>query len=146
MRPGRAFTLSFKMRNLRWLLLLVSMACVPAVQAADEDVPSPDRAAGVDFGDEKVIEKGLHMLNSTCGGYCHGTEGRGFKAPPLRNRPELSVDSLRTVILFGRKRAGKLMPGWKDVLSEEDVWTVIAAIVSLRHAESTGEEAKGGGH
>jgi mono/diheme cytochrome c family protein len=45
------------------------------------------------------------------------------------------VDSLHATILSGRKRAGKLMPAWSGVLSEQQIWTVIAAIVSLRHVE-----------
>jgi mono/diheme cytochrome c family protein len=50
-------------------------------------------------------------------------------------------------IKFGRKRAGKLMPAWAGTLSEQEMWTVIAAIVSLRHAD--GEAAagpRGAGH
>ncbi len=116
---------------------------VPA-WADDADIPPPDKAAGIDFGDPAVIEKGMAMLSSTCGGYCHGTEGRGFKGPSLRNRTDLSVDSLHATILFGRKRAGKLMPGWQGVLSEQDIYTVIAAIVSLRHVPV--EEGKAGAH
>jgi len=85
--------------------------------------------------DPEVVQKGMNMLSSICGGYCHGTEGRGFKAPSLRNRTDLNVDPMRTIILNGRKRAGKLMPGWNGVLSEQEVWTVIAAIVSLRHVD-----------
>lgn len=46
-------------------------------------------------------------------------------------------------IKFGRKRAGKLMPGWAGTLSEEEMWTVIAAIVSLRHADGEAAGQKG---
>ncbi len=77
---------------------------------ADPDVPPPDKAAGINLSDPEVVQKGMNMLSSTGGGYCHGAEGRGFKAPSLRNRTDLSVDSLRTIILNGRNRAGKLMP------------------------------------
>ena len=123
--------------------VLALLLTVPA-WADDADIPPPDKAAGIDFGDPAVIEKGMAMLSSTCGGYCHGTEGRGFKGPSLRNRTDLSVDSLHATILFGRKRAGKLMPGWQGVLSEQDIYTVIAAIVSLRHVPV--EEGKAGAH
>ena len=101
----------------------------------DADVPPADKTAGVDVRDPEVAKKGMAMLSSTCGGYCHGTEGRGFKGPPLRNRTDLDVDSLHATITFGRKRAGKLMPAWGGVLSEEQIWTAIAAIVSLRHVD-----------
>jgi len=130
----------------RLLCFLILALWLPAVvRAADDaDIPPPDKAAGVDLRDPAVIEKGMAMLSSTCGGYCHGTEGRGFKGPSLRNRTDLSVESLHSVIEFGRKRAGKLMPGWKGVLSDADIYTAIAAIVSLRHVPP--EEGKSGAH
>lgn len=132
------------------LVLLVSLLPGwPGFASAEDnqDVPTPDKAAGVDLRDPAVISKGMGMLSSTCGGYCHGTEGRGFKAPSLRNRTDLDVDTLRTVILNGRKRAGKLMPPWNGVLSEPELWTVIAAIVSLRHADpEPGSDEKPGAH
>ena len=53
----------------------------------------------------------------------------------LRNRPDLTTDALHTTIFFGRRRAGKLMPAWGYTLSEQEIWTVLAAIVSLRHAD-----------
>lgn len=118
-----------------------------AAAESDQDVPPPDKTAGVDLRDPEVVQKGMGMLSSTCGGYCHGTEGRGLKAPSLRNRSDLSVDSLRTIILNGRKRAGKLMPPWKGVLSEQELWAVIGAIVSLRHVgPDAGADAQQGAH
>ncbi|MBI3529135.1 MAG: cytochrome c [Betaproteobacteria bacterium] len=128
------------------LVLFFPVAMLVAAES-DPDVPPPDKAAGVDLRDSEVVQKGMNILSSICGGYCHGTEGRGFKAPSLRNRTDLNVDSLRTIILNGRKRAGKLMPPWNGVLSEQEVWTVIAAIVSLRHVESdAGADGKSGAH
>lgn len=128
----------------RLLAAIVALMLAVPAWADDDDIPPPDKAAGVDFRDPAVIEKGMAMLSSTCGGYCHGTEGRGFKGPSLRNRTDLSVESLHAVILFGRKRAGKLMPPWQGVLSEQDIYTAIAAIVSLRHVPV--EEGKPGSH
>jgi len=102
---------------------------------ADNDIPPPEKTAGVDLRDPHVIEKGMETLNSTCGGYCHGSAGRGYKGPPLRNRTDLTPDSMIATIKYGRKRSGRLMPAWSGTLSEEEMWTVIAAIVSLRHAD-----------
>jgi mono/diheme cytochrome c family protein len=134
------------------LLLLPFMAALalPLVGAAADphsDIPPPEKSAGVDLRDPTVIEKGMQMLNSTCGGYCHGTAGRGYKGPPLRNRPDLTPDGMLATIKFGRKRAGKLMPGWAGTLSEQEMWTVIAAILSLRHADGeAGAGSKSAGH
>jgi mono/diheme cytochrome c family protein len=129
------------------LLLALSAAAVFAAANGDDDIPPPEITAGVDLRDPEVVAKGMLMLSSTCGGYCHGTEGRGFKAPSLRNRLDLSAESLHATISFGRKRAGKLMPGWQGTLSEQEIWTAIAAIVSLRHVEGdAASDGKAGAH
>jgi mono/diheme cytochrome c family protein len=134
-------------------VLALAFACVvvlPIGRAAatpENDLPPPEKTAGVDLRDPQVIEKGMAMLNSTCGGYCHGTGGRGYKGPPLRNRPDLSPESMLNTVRFGRKRAGKLMPAWEGTLTEEEMWTVIAAVVSLRHVETeAGSRPEGSGH
>jgi mono/diheme cytochrome c family protein len=142
----RAFISRFALLSLP---LVAALALQLAGAAADSgsDIPSPEKTAGVDLRDPKVIEQGMATLNTTCGGYCHGTSGRGYKGPALRNRPDLTPDAMLATIKFGRKRGGKLMPAWNGTLSEQEMWTVIAAIVSLRHAE--GEAAagsKGAGH
>lgn len=112
---------------------LVSMVVGPA-HAAGSDIPPPDQTGGVDLRDPQVIAHGLETLRTTCGGYCHGTEGSGFKAPRLRGRPDLEPEGLFATISFGRKRAGKVMPPWKGVLPDQDIWSAIAAILSLRDA------------
>jgi len=123
------------MAKFLFVTLCVIAMRLPAASAADGDIPPPEKSAGVNLLDPAVIEKGMATLNSTCGGYCHGTQGRGYKGPPLRNRPDLTPDSMIATIKYGRKRAGKLMPAWNGTLTEEEMWTVIAAIVSLRHAD-----------
>lgn len=115
--------------------------------ATAEELPPPEKTAGVDLQNPEAIAKGMEMLNTTCGGYCHGPGGRGFKAPSLRNRTDLSTGALHAVISYGRKRAGKLMPAWKGTLSEEQIWSAVAAIVSLRDAPQDELDSPGGsGH
>ena len=131
------------------LLLLVAALALPLAgdgADSDSDIPPLEKSAGVDLRDPKVIEQGMETLNSTCGGYCHGSAGRGYKGPPLRNRPDLTPDGMLATIKFGRKRAGKLMPAWSGTLSEEEMWTVIAAIVSLRNADGAEPRSSGAGH
>jgi mono/diheme cytochrome c family protein len=127
MRPTLAAALA--------LVLFASYRVALGGADQDQDLPSPEQTAGVDLRDPAVIAKGMEMLSGTCGGYCHGSEGRGFKGPSLRNRLDLTADTLHATIYFGRKRAGHLMPAWGDTLSEQEIWTAIAAIVSLRHAD-----------
>jgi len=128
------------------LLCAIALRLTAAANAAESDIPPAEKSAGVDLLDPKVIEKGMEMLNSTCGGYCHGTTGRGYKGPSLRNRTDLTPDSMIATIKFGRKRSGKLMPAWNGTLSDEEMWTVIAAIVSLRHADGDAPAANSGAH
>lgn len=116
------------------LLVLASFISYhAALGESDEELPPPDKTAGVNLRDPAVIAKGLEVLSGTCGGYCHGSEGRGSKGPSLRNRTDLTAEMLHRTIYFGRKRAGHLMPAWGDTLSEEQIWTVVAGILSLRH-------------
>ena len=117
------------------LLIFSSFFSVHAALGGDEELPPPDKTAGVDLRDPAVIAKGIEIISGTCGGYCHGSEGRGGKAPSLRNRSDLTADMLHTTITFGRKRAGHLMPAWGGALSDEKIWTAVAGIISLRHAD-----------
>lgn len=130
-----------------WLKTLIGTGLMifGSVCGAQEDVPPPDRTGGVDLRDAAVIARGMELIGSTCGGYCHGTEGRGLKAPALRNRKDLSPQSLFATISYGRKRAGKMMPPWKGVLSEADIWSAVAAVVSLRSADGDGAPAPNAG-
>lgn len=113
---------------------LVTCALLTAVAVAEE-IPPPEKTGGVDLKDPEVIKKGSEILFTTCGGYCHGSDAGGFKGPALRARPDLEVRGLYATINFGRKRAGKIMPAWKGTLTDEQIWSVIAAVVSLRDAE-----------
>lgn len=115
-------------------LCVVACAAFAGLSLADE-IPPPDKTGGVDLKDPEVIKRGSEILFSTCGGYCHGSDAGGFKGPGLRARPDLEIKGLYAVITFGRKRAGKIMPAWKGTLTDEQIWSVIAAVVSLRTAE-----------
>lgn len=129
---------------LKYRVACIALALLPALAttslAADESLPPREKTGGVDLGDPAVIARGLDLIGKTCGGYCHGTAGRGLKAPALRNRTDLAWDSLHATISFGRKRAGKMMPAWKGSISDEDIWAAVAAILSLRHVDGDAVE------
>jgi mono/diheme cytochrome c family protein len=101
---------------------------------AHADPLGPEHTAGVDLADPDVIEKGGEMFNGLCAGYCHGTNGTAKRGPALRSRPELDENTLHYTIVNGRSRGGNPMPAWGGTLSEEQIWTIIAYIVSLRDA------------
>ncbi len=126
-------------RHLAALSIALAGAQFSAPSCAATDIPPPDQTGGIDLGSPAVIERGMQLLNSACGGYCHGTEGRGLKAPSLRNRTDLAWNAIHATVTYGRKRAGKMMPAWKGSLPDEDIWAAVAAILSLRHAD--GESA-----
>jgi mono/diheme cytochrome c family protein len=117
----------------RILALVIALFAVPSALA--DEIPPPEKTGGIDLNDPDVIKRGSEILFSTCGGYCHGSDAGGFKGPALRARPDLEVKGLYATINFGRKRAGKIMPAWKGTLTDEQIWSVIAAVVSLRTAE-----------
>ncbi len=112
------------------LAIPVFLAGLPA----GADLLAPGHTAGVDLQDPDVIREGGAAFNGVCAGYCHGTNGTAKRGPALRNRPELHELSLYHTILNGRRRSGNPMPGWKGILSDEEIWTIIAYIVSLREA------------
>jgi len=130
------------------IVALLAALCLASLQAraADDDLPPPDRTGGVDLRDAEVIAKGMEKLSTTCGGYCHGSNGSGFKAPALRNRPDLDPEGIHATVSYGRKRAGKVMPPWKGVLTETEIWSVVAAIVSLRHVGGPAPAPTSGTH
>ena len=113
------------------LLALGALAPPPPAAA---DLLGPEHTAGVDLTDADVIREGGERFNGLCAGYCHGTGGTAKRGPALRNRPELHETALYATILNGRKRGGNPMPGWKGLLTDEEIWTIIAYIVSLRDA------------
>ncbi len=118
-------------------IVIASVATTYAWSA--DELPAPDKTGGVDLGNPEVIQRGLKLLNTACGGYCHGTDGRGLKAPSLRNRTDLAWNSLHATITNGRKRAGKMMPAWKGSIPDDDIWAAVAAIISLRSVEASVE-------
>ena len=115
-------------------LLGAALLCAVPPVAARADLIGPDRAAGVDLADPETVERGRASFNGLCAGYCHGTEGAAKRGPALRNRPELDEMRLYDTILNGRRRGANPMPGWKGLLTDEEIWTIIAYIVSLRDA------------
>lgn len=116
------------------LLLAAASLCAAPPAAARADLLGPEHTAGVDLAAPATIEEGRKSFDGLCAGYCHGTGGAAKRGPALRNRPELHETSLYATILNGRRRGGNPMPGWKGLLTDEEIWTIVAYIVSLRDA------------
>ena len=143
-RPiGRALGGAFASERLppaHWLVWLLSIALVAALspRVGGEEVLSGEQTGGIDLRDVQHIEAGYRIFSGLCAGYCHGPEGTAKRGPALRNRPELKTHVLFYIIANGRKRSGNPMPPWKGVLTETQIWQVVAYIVSLRAAPPVG--------
>ena len=116
-----------------WKYLVVLLVCLSSVAGAEE-VLSGEQTGGIDLRDVQHIEAGYKIFSGLCAGYCHGPEGTAKRGPALRNRPELKTYTLFYVISNGRKRSGNPMPPWKNLLTEAQIWQLVAYIVSLRDA------------
>ncbi len=83
-------------------------------------------------GDAAAIEEGKRLfLETGCVG-CHGLQAEGGNGPSLRDdqwRYSPTDATLFRAITNGR--AGTLMPPWKDKLSADETWKVIAFIRSI---------------
>ena len=123
------------------LLLGAASVCAAPPATARADLLGPERTAGVDLASPATIEEGRKAFGGLCAGYCHGTGGAAKRGPALRNRPELHETSLYATILNGRRRGANPMPGWKGLLTDEEIWTIVAYIVSLRDAPPVGDAA-----
>jgi len=85
-----------------------------------------------DLSNKEAIEKGHQLFNQTCsGGYCHGRDaGPGVRGPRLSGRDDLKADYVHRVISNGIPRT--IMRGFKDRLSEEEMWQLTAFIMSTQ--------------
>ena len=82
-----------------------------------------------DLQDPAVIEAGARIFSQNCTHYCHAKEGRVARAPALRGR-DLPIDYLYERITKGAPP----MPAYGTVLSQDDLWRVIAYLRSLASA------------
>lgn len=84
-----------------------------------------------DLQDPEIINKGQAIFNRRCDGLCHGRDGRqGVDGPTLQGRNYFTPEFVFATIVYGRP--GTLMPGWKDRITEEEIWLVTAFVMSLQ--------------
>jgi mono/diheme cytochrome c family protein len=94
--------------------------------------------------------KGAKRFQESCA-YCHGDDGKGttpiskaFTSPPPDFTDQAYLDSLTKLdvyiaILGGGDALGhsEFMPSWAEVLSEDDIWDLVAFIKSLGNGPSS---------
>jgi mono/diheme cytochrome c family protein len=137
-----------------WSLLVVSCASLDAgpesVQetGAPERLEPPEEYAGMTnpfTGDAEAAAEGEALYQSNCYS-CHGQEARGDgpAAAALEPRPsDLARDqsSLSDPYLYWRIAEGgmrrpfnSVMPAWRGILSEEQIWEIITFLRTLENS------------
>jgi putative heme-binding domain-containing protein len=92
--------------------------------------------------DPAVIARGEKTFAATCGvGYCHGKEGRAGRGPRLAGRKWEAPDVFRVTSEGSENR---LMPPFQGVLAEEEIWAVVAYVLSLGTGAAGTSAALGG--
>ena len=87
------------------------------------------RSSTVDLKDPAVIAKGNPVFARYCSvGYCHGAQGRSGLGPALRDRV-WDPQELFGIVAGGRP--GTLMPPFVENLYPEDIWSIVAYVISL---------------
>ena len=84
----------------------------------------------------KAIEEGQHRFSASCTGYCHGREGRVSRAPKLRGKT-YEPDWLYARIAQGSPggATGLVMPAFQTMLPPEEIWKLVAYVMSLSNAK-----------
>lgn len=90
----------------------------------------------VDLKDPAVVGAGRILFARSCSvGYCHGAEGRAGGGPRLRGK-QWEPGYLYRVTAEGIPRSS--MPGWKEKLSRDEIWSVVAYVMSLSDPGQSG--------
>ena len=109
----------------RWLVTaLVGLAWLPFIAQA-QDFKPPSNLRSPD-----MIAEGRAFFNLRCAGRCHGVDGQeAFDGSILVGKAYLDPIFVFVTLITGRP--GSAMPSWKDRLSDDELWRVIAFLSSL---------------
>lgn len=132
-----------------WVVVLTLAACggsndQPKTLNIERPAPPADYAGRTNplAKDSGAIEAGAQLYAANCAA-CHGAEamGDGPAANSLNPKPQplaMEMKALQDDYLFWRIAEGgafppfsSAMPAWKTILSEEQMWQVVAFLRSL---------------
>ncbi len=131
------------MRALVLLLAMLSctallVACGGAAEVASPTIPA-EFAGRVNPLGASAASAGAGLFATNCAS-CHGPEGRGDGPASAALRP--APTNLAAIgqaaaddVLFWRIRSGvpgTAMPAWRGILSDEQIWQIVAFIRSLK--------------
>ncbi|HZB25573.1 MAG TPA: c-type cytochrome [Vicinamibacterales bacterium] len=123
---------------------LLALQAKPGASSSGWTIPPDAQAVKSPLAvDEKVIAAGKAIFKDKCE-RCHGPAGRGDgpDAEPdtgemdltLAKRAERNPDGVVFHKVLNGRRKPK-MPAFKEELSQEQIWTVVAYVQSLRDAQ-----------
>jgi len=117
------------MRSLVVTTLIGTIIVAASTLLAQAPPSNAVHAPPFDLQAPAVIEAGARVISQNCTHYCHGKDGRIARAPSLRGR-DLPIDYLYERITKGAPP----MPAYGTVLSQDDLWKVIAYLRSIAAA------------
>jgi mono/diheme cytochrome c family protein len=126
------------MRSSKLIAGVTAAALLPTVAIGWLVGYSPGFAQGTsggappfDLSDSKVIGEGAQLFRQTCTAYCHGKDGGPSRAPKLR------ASKLERSYVYARITKGSPngMPGFETTMSRENIWKLVAYVLSLANAE-----------
>jgi mono/diheme cytochrome c family protein len=127
------------MRSSKLIAGVAAAALLPAVAVGWLADYSPGYAQGANIGgappfdlsDSKVIGEGAQLFRQSCTAYCHGKDGGASRAPKLRGA------KLETSYVYARITKGSAngMPGFEATMPRENIWKLVAYVLSLAKAE-----------
>ncbi len=83
-------------------------------------------------GSPAAIEEGKGLFRQLACPACHGENGEGAVGPSLNDDQWRYVPTDQTLFdTISNGRRGTLMPPWKDKLSPEQIWKIVAYIRSI---------------
>jgi len=115
----------------------VGVPAVAVVRAQGMRQPSADVSKPpFSLDDPAAIEEGKHRFSASCTGYCHGREGRVSRAPKLRGNT-YDPNWLYARIDKGSPggASGLVMPAFGTMLPPEEIWKLVAYVMSLSNAK-----------
>jgi len=106
---------------------VVNLGFAPLIPFTTE--PNPALLAEIgDLPDGATLQSAVTIFAQTCVA-CHGADGLGTSIAPALNDPavrEKAADELTRIVTFGN--AGTLMAGWSNVLTTEEINTLITLV------------------
>ena len=110
----------------RWFVtVLVGLTWLPCIAHAQEYKPPSNLKL------PEMIASGRAFFNQRCAGRCHGVDGQEGEQHNSILVGKAYLDTTYVYVTLITGRPGSAMPSWKDRLSDDELWKVIAFTSSL---------------